>query len=114
MAAVAGVKRAHATLSTTVADTVTLSSSCKEVLVTNHILTAQPLYVTTSVALTAAGVVTPTVAVAAAAETFAIAPGRTRRVFKSDRARFIKLSVVGNANPYSVEGNNVGLSDDDG
>lgn len=112
MAAVAGAKRAHATLSTTVADTVTLSEAQKEVMLTNHHATV-PLYAVLTTARTAAGVATPTTAVSAAAETFAVAPGRTRRVFRSARPQFVKLSVVGNANPYSVEGNRVGLGDDD-
>lgn len=109
MAAVSAAKRAHATLSTTTADTVTLTSPCKEINVTNHILTAVPLYVTLKTGLTAAAAVGATTAVSAADETYAIPPGATRTIFRSSKRVYVELSVVGNANPYSVEGNDANL-----
>lgn len=108
MANVSATERAHATLTSTTADTVTLTKSCQFVDVTNHHASVV-LYVTVSKSPKSSALVpTPTTAVAAAAGTFSISPGRTKRVMNSPgRATFVKLSVVGNANPYSVEGTNV-------
>lgn len=103
MAAVAGNKSAHATLSTTTADTVTLNESARQVRVTNHHATVI-LYCTIKTARTAAGAVGATTAVAQADETIGIAPYQTKTVMRSARPVYCELSVVGNANPYSVEG----------
>lgn len=103
MAAVSAAKSAHATLSTTVADTVTLTSPVKNVRVTNHHATVV-LYVTVKRGRTAAGAVGATTAVAQADETIGIPPYQSKIVASGERKLYTELSVVGNANPYSVEG----------
>lgn len=107
MAAVSGAKTAHATLSTTTADTVTLTSQVRQVRVTNHTDTVV-VYCTVASGNTAAGAAAAVVtAVAAADETISIAPHETKVVFQSTKPRYVALSVVGNANVYAVEGSDV-------
>jgi len=103
MAAVAGNKTCHATLSTTTADTVTLNDKVRQVRVTNHDGT-NIVYVTTNTRTTAAGAVGATTAVAQADETISIPTGGTKTVWRSSLPQFIELSVVGNGGSYSVEG----------
>lgn len=105
MAAVAGNKTAHATLSTTTADTVTLANAVQFVRVSNHHASVV-LYVTVSSGRTAANAAAGvTTAVAQADETISVSPGATKEVFASPgRGAYVALSVVGNANSYSVEG----------
>lgn len=90
MAAVDGVMSAHATLSGTTADTVTLSGDGSVLAICNHHAT-EKLWARFD----------GTVAVALADETYVILPGQTK-VFEGGYANR-PVSVVGNGNVYSVE-----------
>lgn len=103
MAAVSGAKTCHATLSTTVADAVTLTDPVCQVRVANHHASVIT-YVTVKSGNTAAGAADATTAVAAADETISIPPLTTKEVFYSSIPVYVSLSVVGSANAYSVEG----------
>lgn len=87
MAAVTGGASAHATLTSTTADTVTLATKHQFVRVVNRDATTL-LYVR----------VDGVTAVAEADETFVVLAASSRRL-RAPAA----LSIVGNANPYSVE-----------
>ncbi len=106
MAAVSGAKTRGATLTSTTADAVTLTDPVEHVYVTNGHASVL-LYVTIKSGTTVAGAAGATTAVAAADGTILIPPYQTKKVFASPGSkRYVSLSVVGNANPYQVEGTN--------
>ena len=90
MAAVSGAITCHATLTGTTADTVTLTEDTEEVMVVNRHAT-EVLWVK----------VNGTTAVAAEDENYAVPAGQILRLPGNFQNR--PLSVVGNANPYSVQ-----------
>lgn len=92
MATISKAKAAHATLSTTVADKVTITDYDKVDVINRS--ASQPLYVSWN------GTDTPVTAVAAADDTEYVAPGGFISIDTSGGA----ISVVGSANPYSVIG----------
>lgn len=102
MASETGPQSAHATLAGTTVDTVTLTAPITRVSVINRAIAGgADLWVTYS--LTGVAPVDP---VAAADDTFWIPPGG----FKSFYARSgIIFKILGNGNPYSVEGDELGL-----
>lgn len=104
MAANAGAKTCHGTLTTTAADAVTLSDKVSHVRVSNHHATV-PLYVTVKTGNSAAGAAGATIPTSGIDESIGIPPLATKEVLNSPSVPvFVSLGVVGNANAYSVEG----------
>jgi hypothetical protein len=103
-----GALRLHAATATTVAETWSLTTKVREVRVTNR--DTDPVFVTVSVAKTAAaaeaGIVT---AVADADETIIIPASSTRVVWRGSQARFVAGSIVGNVSTYDIEGSDYHL-----
>lgn len=101
MAAVAGVRTAHATLSGTTVDTVTLTGAVRRVTVINRAAAGSAdLWVTISNTATA-----PSDPVSAADETYWIPP-QGFKTFAASGGAIVK--VLGNGNAYSVEGEQTG------
>ena len=104
MAAVEGIYTCHATLSSTTADTVTLTAdNLRGVEVLNR-SGATTVYFTVGY-----GTAAPATAVAAADETYAVPAGQSLYVPLAGPGGFIAsastvLSVVGDGNAYSVHG----------
>lgn len=92
MAAVTGVKSAHATLTSTTADTVTLTGAGKYMRVANR-------HATEALWFRDDG----TTAVAAADENYFVAPTQSVVLGPSKFGGSMVVSVVGNGNTYSVE-----------
>ncbi len=92
MASYSEITSKHATLTSTTADTVTITGKWPYVEIINRDATA-PMYAT-------AGPATAVTAVAAADDTIYIPPGGSKVV----RSYSGVFSVVGNGNAYSVEG----------
>jgi len=93
MAAVSGGMTAHATLTTTTADTVTLTGEGSYLAVTNHEASGgDTVYFTINGAT----------AVAAADENYVVLPQQTK-VLGPGRFDAVSVSVVGNGGTYSVE-----------
>jgi mannose-6-phosphate isomerase-like protein (cupin superfamily) len=92
VAAVGGIQTAHATLTTTTADTVTLTGQGVSLAVTNHDA-SEKLWFTINGAT----------AVALADENFIVLPGNTKVLGVMTTSASVVVSVVGNGNVYSVE-----------
>jgi hypothetical protein len=96
MAAISEIRAAHATLTTTTADTVTLTGSFAKVEIINRHISV-PMY-----ARVVSDGSTPTTAVSAADDTYVI-PANGVLSLRVSGSGFV-ASVVGNANAYSVVG----------
>jgi hypothetical protein len=92
VAAVGGIQTAHATLTTTTADTVTLTGQGVSLAVTNHDATEKLWFR-----------IDGSTAVALADENFIVLPGTTKVLGVTTTAASAIVSVVGNGNVYSVE-----------
>lgn len=96
MAAQTAIKTQHATLSTTVVDSVTLSGAVRQIAVTNRD-GSNVAWVTVGSA--------PADPVASADETFVIPVSSRKVVWVSSRARSnMVVKILGNGGAYSVEG----------
>ena|SRR5688572_11835149 len=106
-----GARRLHGATVGTTAEHVGLSSPVKQVFVTN--LDTDPMYAKTYISHLHVTDDTGMSAVAAADdEAILIPPGKTRRVFKSSRRAFVRLTLVGNASSYAVEGSDYAIITD--
>ena len=103
MAAVAGPYTAHATLTGTTVDTVTLSGPLQRVTVINRAAAGSAdLWVTISQSATA-----PADPVAEADDTYWV-PAGGFKTFAATGGDGVIIKVLGNGNAYSVEGEQVG------
>ena len=101
MAALTAANAKHATLATTVADSVTLTGTGRRVYVTNRAAAGGAnLHVTWGTTATAANVTTP---VANADDTLVVVPQATKVIDLGGSAGTVTVKVVGSANAYSVE-----------
>jgi hypothetical protein len=101
MAAVNGNMTVHATLSTTVVDTVTLVGGMTRVVVSNPVAAAADIYFTVSLTGTA-----PVDPVVAANDTYKVPAGKSKSIYARGG---VIIKVLGNGNVYDVEGDSLGM-----
>ena len=102
--------RQHATLTSTTADSISLTTAVRQVDVTNAD-SADPLTVKIATGGTAAAALAALGAAvtALADDTIVVRAGQTKIVHRSRNRTFVALSVVGDGNAYSVEGHETTL-----